>query len=90
MIYYDVTTKDTAIHFLLDSLGFKYYGELWMEYFNNCNQDLDEFWVRNHNRIDPIDINDVRFVAFHVTGSLDDCKEIKATGIRNLQYVLSH
>ena len=93
MIYYDVTTKDTAIHFLLDSLGFKYYGELWMEYFNNCNQDLDEFWVRNHDRIDridPIDINDVRFVAFHVTGSLDDCKEIKATGIRNLQYVLSH
>ena len=40
--------------------------------------------------LDTIDIFNVRFIAFHVTASLDNCQEIKDNGIRDLQYVLSH
>ena len=42
------------------------------------------------HRLEELNLQDVHFVAFHVTGSLDDCQEIKESGIRNLQYVLSH
>ena len=46
--------------------------------------------MRNKSRVSDLDILDVHFVAFHVAGSLDGCHEIQETGIRNLQYVLSH
>lgn len=88
-IYFDVTSSDSAYGFLLDTLGLQP-GELIMEYLVECGRDIDLFLERNGHRLDKLDIQDVRFVAFHVTGSLDDCAEIKESGIRNLQYVLSH
>jgi len=88
-ICFDVTSSDNAYGFLLDTLGLQP-GELIMEYLVECGRDIDLFLERNGNRLDEFDIQDVRFVAFHVTGSLDDCAEIKETGIQNLQYVLSH
>lgn len=39
--------------------------------------------------IDERDISKMRFNAFHITGSLDDCVEIKNFGLKNLQLVLS-
>jgi len=60
-----------------------------MEYIVECGKDLELFWERNKSKFDSLDIHDVRFVAFHVTGSLDDCDEIQKHGIGNLQYVLS-
>lgn len=88
-IYYDITTSNKAFEFLLNELGFCS-EDLIMEFHVNCNNDIELFWERNKHHIENIDINQVRFVAFHVTGSLDDCSEINTFGIRNLQYVLSH
>lgn len=88
-IIFDIMSSDSAYGFLLDTLGLQP-GELIMEYLVECDRDIDLFLERNGHRLDKLDIQDVRFVAFHVTGSLDDCQEIKESGIRNLQYVLSH
>lgn len=88
-IIFDVTSSDNAYGFLLDTLGLQP-GELVMEYLVECNRDIDLFLERNIHRLNNLDVQDVRFVAFHVTASLDDCKEIKENGIRDLQYVLSH
>lgn len=88
-IDFDVTTSDKAYGFLLDALGLQP-GELIMEYLVECGRDINLFLERNGHRLNEMDIHDVRFIAFHVTGSLDDCYEIKESGIRNLQYVLSH
>ena len=88
-IIFDITSSAAAYSFLLDTLGLQP-GELIMEYLVECGKDVDLFWERNRHRLDKLNLKDVHFVAFHVTGSLDDCQEIKKTGIRNLQYVLSH
>lgn len=88
-IYFDITTPNLAYSFLVDTLNFRP-DDLIIEYIVECNKDLDLFWERNKNRLDGLDIHDLRFVAFHITGSLDNCREIKMNGIRNLQYVLSH
>lgn len=88
-IYFDVTSSDSAYGFLLETLEMQP-SDLIMEYLVECGKDADLFCERNRHLLDKLDLQDVRFVAFHVTGSLDDCQEIKETGIRNLQYVLSH
>lgn len=88
-IYFDITTSDKAYGFLLDMLELPP-GELIMEYLVECGKDIELFLERNGHRLSDINLQDVRFVAFHVTASLDDCKEIKESGIRDLQYVLSH
>lgn len=88
-IYFDVTSPDNAYGFLLDILDLKS-EELVMEYLVECGRDIDLFLERNGHRLDDLNLQDVHFVAFHVTASLDDCQEIKASGIRDLQYVLSH
>ena len=88
-IDFDITSSDAAYRFLLDALDI-YAGNLIMEYTVECNNDEERFWERNKHRLKHFDVHDVRFVAFHVTGSLDDCCEIRQSGIRNLQYVLSH
>ena len=88
-IVFDVTSSNNAYGFLLDALGLQP-GELVMEYLVECNRDIDLFLERNIHRLNNLLVQDVRFVAFHVTASLDDCKEIKENGIRDLQYVLSH
>jgi len=86
---FNITTSDAAYGFLLNVLGF-HAGELIMEYLVDCSRNVDIFVERNLHRLAHLDIFDVRFVAYHVTASLDDCEEIKRTGIRDLRYVLSH
>lgn len=88
-VYFDITSSDNAYAFLLDTLNFKP-EELVTEYLIECGGNIDLFSERNVHRLDGLNLQDVRFVAFHVTASLDDCKEIKKIGIRDLQYVLSH
>ena len=88
-IYFDITSPDTAYDFLLNSLNFDT-DELIMEYLVECGKNIDLFIERNEHRLNSLNLQDVRFVGFHVTASLDDCKEIKTNGLRNLQYVLSH
>lgn len=86
---FNITTSNAAYDFLLDVLGL-YAGELIMEYLVDCSGNVDMFVERNLHRLAHLDIFDVRFIAYHVTASLDDCEEIKRTGIRDLRYVLSH
>lgn len=88
-INFDITTSNNARDFLLDTLKLRP-DELVMEYLVECGRNIDVFVERNRYRLDNLNLQDVRFVAFHVTASLDDCKEIKENGIRDLQYVLSH
>ena len=88
-IDFDLTASDSAYSFLLDTLELQR-GEVIMEYLIECGKDHDLFWERNSHRLKEMDLKDVHFVAFHVTGSLDECSEIKKYGIQNLQYVLSH
>lgn len=87
--YFDVTSSDKAYGFLLDVLGLKS-DDLVMEYLVECGRDIDLFLERNAHRLATLNINDVRFVGFHVTASLDDCREIKESGLKDLQYVLGH
>ena len=87
--YFDVTTPNSAYNFLINTLEIRS-DDLIMEYLVECRRDSKLFCERNKHRFNDFNIRDVRFVALHVTASLDDCKEIKENGIRNLQYVLSH
>lgn len=59
------------------------------EYVLESNRDFEEFWDRNADRIDTVDITDLKIIGFHVVSSLDDCAEIKANGLWNLQRVLT-
>lgn len=86
---FNITTADAAYRFLLNTLDF-YAGDLIIEFLVNSDRNVDTFVERNMYRMKNLDIDHIRFIAYHVTASLDDCMEIKATGIRNLQYVLSH
>lgn len=54
-----------------------------------CENDFERFRGRNIERILKVDISDLRIMAFHVVGALEGCKEIKSTGLMNLQMVLS-
>ena len=87
-VYYDITTPDKAYEFLTN-LGFTDQ-QLVNEFLLECKKDSNVFAERNIAILDTIDIFNVRFIAFHVTASLDNCQEIKDNGIRDLQYVLSH
>lgn len=87
-IDFDITTPNSAYEFLLKNLDFQK-EELVMEYLVECGGDAELFAERNIYRIESKDFDEIHFIAFHVTGSLDDCHEIKQYGIRDLQYVLS-
>lgn len=59
------------------------------EFIIESDSDFEVFWNRNYDRIETIDISELKIMAFHILGSLDDCKEIKECGLMNLQMVLS-
>ena len=85
---FDIRTADAAYEFVLALTGMNRL-EFIMEYRVECEEDFEEFWDRNFDRIDVVDISDLKIVAFHVVSSLDDCAEIKKTGLKNLQRVLT-
>lgn len=87
-VCFDVTSPDNAFDFLLTALEAQP-SRLVSEYLLDYAGDADLFVEHNKHRLDSLDLNEVCFVAFHVTGSLDDCEEIKRNGIRDLRYVLS-
>lgn len=81
---FDLQTKDTACKFLLNFMQMSK-SEYLDEYVLKCDSNYEIFWDRNFQKIDSIDISNIRVIAFHVVGSLDDCAEIKETGLKNLQ-----
>jgi hypothetical protein len=85
---YDLRTCDSDYYFVLNFMNMtldEYITELIIE----CKNDFEQFWERNIDAIKDVDISNIRIMAFHVVGSLDECKEIKSKGLMNLQDVLS-
>lgn len=87
-LLFDIRTQDAAYDFVLEFLGIR--GEdLIMQYRVECQCDIFEFIELHYNKIKEKDISDLKIMAFHVLGSLDDCKEIRNNGLINLQEALS-
>lgn len=77
-----------AYKFLLDFLGIT--GEDFiMDYIVECNKDFETFWRKHFDKLESVDITDIRIMAFHITATQDECAEIKENGLKNLQKVLS-
>jgi hypothetical protein len=85
---FDLRTCDAAYYFVLDFMGMTL-DEYITERIINCENDFETFWSRNIERIKSVDISGLRLMAFHVVGSLDGCREIKETGLMNLQTILT-
>lgn len=85
---YDLRTCDAAYYFVLNFMGMTP-DEFITEYTLNCDNDFEVFWDKNVERIASVDISEMKIMAFHVVGSLDNCREIKENGLMNLQEVLS-
>lgn len=85
---FDLRTCDAAYYFVFDFMGMTP-DEYITERIINCENDFETFWNRNIERIKSVDISGLRLMAFHVVGSLDECREIKENGLMNLQSVLS-
>ena len=85
---FDLRTCDAAYSFVLDYMGMTS-DEYNTERIINCENDFETFWNRNIELIKSVDISELGLMAFHVVGSLDGCREIKETGLMNLQMVLT-
>ena len=48
----------------------------------NSGNDFEVFWERNIDRIAKVNVHDIKVMAFHVLGSLDQCEEIKKNGLK--------
>ncbi|HIS27608.1 MAG TPA: hypothetical protein IAA57_12120 [Candidatus Pullilachnospira intestinigallinarum] len=87
-MFFDLRTCDSAYRFILDCLNMMP-DEFITEFAIESESNFEFFWERNIQRIQTIDISQLRILAFHVLGSLDCCEEIKKNGLWNLQMVLS-
>lgn len=87
-LIFDIRTPDSAWEFVLNFFNIDG-SEFIDKYIIQCNSSFDEFWERNLNYIDSVDIENLQYKVFHVTSNWDECAEIKASGIKNLQMVLS-
>jgi len=87
-LIFDIRTPDSAWEFVQNFLNIDG-SEFIEQYIIQCNNSFDEFWERNMNYIDSVDINNLQYKVFHVTSNWNECAEIKAGGIKNLQEVLS-
>ena len=89
MMYYDITTPDTAYDWIYNTLQIKK-GHFIEDYLIKCNKDIDLFCEMYEEQIDKINLDELEIIAFQVTSCKDDCKSIRNCGIRNLQWVLSN
>ena len=86
---YDIRTCDSARQFVLDFMNMTL-NEFETEYNCECQKDYEKFWGRNLKRIQKVDISNIKIMAFHILGALDECEEIKKNGLKNLKEVLSN
>ncbi len=84
---FDLRTHKAAHYFVLKFMNMNQ-SEYTTELITNSKNNFEIFWKRNISRIREIDISTIKVMAFHVLGSLDDCKEIQKKGLMNLQSVL--
>lgn len=88
-LVFDITSEDAAYDYALKFTGMTGQ-ELINTYVLDSDSNIDIFWNRYFDRFNAVCFDNINVAGFHVTGSLDDCNEIKTNGIFNLQYVLSH
>ena len=86
---YDLRTCQKAYDFIFEFMNMTS-DEYIDEFVIECENDFEKFWERNIDRIKKVDISKLHIIAFHVVGTLDNCKEIKEKGLMNLQEVLSN
>ena len=63
-------------------------GDFISDYVLESRNDFDTFFVRHLKEAERLDIDQLEFVAIHVTTNGDDCAEIKKNGLKDLQKVL--
>lgn len=85
---FDIRTHASAINFLQEFLQTDF-ASIEYEYIVEDNLDFNIFWAKWLDQISSISIDEIKYLAFHVTSSSNDCLEIKSNGIKNLQSVLS-
>lgn len=85
---FDLRTSEGAYNFILDFMS---WSSEKFEYVWNfeCGKDFEQFWKNNYDRILSVNISDLRVLAYHIIGALDDCKEIRTNGLVNLQKAIS-
>lgn len=88
IVEFDIRSLDSAKKFVSEFTGMTEQ-EYNIEKFDGFD-GFELLWDVLLNRIQAIDISDLRIVAFHITGSLDECKEVKENGLVDLQKVLSN
>ncbi len=88
MYDFDLRTGDSAYSFLLDFFNMSR-EEYQKEFRIDCKEDIENFCKCNISKVKDISLEDIRIWGFHVLGSLDECKEIRSQGLKNLQKVLS-
>ena len=86
--YFDITNPDAAYEWLYSVLDLKQ-GDLVEDYILKCDNDIDKFFKAHIEEIEKIDLNNLEFVAVHVTSNDDNCRSLKKHGLRNLKLVLS-
>lgn len=86
---YDIRTCNSARQFVLDFMNMTL-NEFETEYNCECQKDFEKFWERNLDRIQKVDISNIKIMVFHILGALDECEEIKKNGLKNLKEVLSN
>lgn len=84
---FDIRSINSAKKFVSEFTGMTEQ-EYNIEKFDGVD-GFELLWDALFNRIQAINISDLRIVAFHIVGSLDECKEIKENGLEDLQKVLS-
>ena len=85
---FDLRTTDSAYSFVLDILDMS--SEQFIdEYILKFDRDYECLWEKHYNKLKHIDASKIRIWAFHITGSLDHCQNIRNNGLRNLHYALS-
>lgn len=88
-IEFNITSPNIAYEYVKSFTGMSDH-DLVNAYIQNSNSDSDIFWRCYHDKFVQVNDNDLYFTAYHVVGSIDECKEINQDGILNLQMVLSH
>ena len=86
---YDIWSKKSALKSICNLLNITE-NEFSYIYLCECGMDSEKFWKCYFEKLDEVKLDDIKIHIRHVTGSLDECREIKQFGLRNLQWVLSN
>ena len=87
IVEFDIRTPDSARTFISEFTGMTEQ-EYDIEIVNNIDR-FELLWNKLFEQVQAIDISDLRIMAFHIVGSLEECKEIEENGLMDLRKVLS-